>query len=122
MLYECEFSSKVRVGALEVPCPADLVAHVFGLPDPLTEFPTTLLGRCSSTSTWTGLQRYYYERRRPGYVPLWEARCKLPVEASLVSCGFGFGPDQLLLGETEDTKTMPFRVLSITVLESANSL
>ena len=77
MLYKCEFTNG-EDRALEVACFADLcadvlwlpmfldclVADVFGLPDHLTEFPVTLQGSCSSTSTWTGLQVYNTRTRR----------------------------------------------------------
>ena len=110
MLNKCEFSNKGEDRALEVPCFADLVADLFGLPDHLTEFPTTLQGSCSSTSTWAGLQ-VYNTRTRWGDLVLFLGR-QLVVNflRQLLSAVVGqVGPDELFLGEAEDTKPTAFQ-------------
>ena len=86
MLYKCKFSNKGEVRALEVPCFEDLVVDLFGLPDHLTELPTTLQGSCSSTSTWTGLQVYNTRTRRIDLVLFLGRQLVVPAVASLGSC------------------------------------
>ena len=109
MLYKC--SNKGEVRPLEVPCPADLVPDVFGLPDHLTEFPTTLQGRSSSsTSTWAGLQVYYTWAIRGDLVLfLWRQLAVNFLWQFLSAVVRQVGPDDLLLGEAEDTQPTAFQ-------------
>ena len=124
MLYKCEFTNG-EDRALEVACFADLcadvlwlpmfldclVADVFGLPDHLTEFPVTLQGSCSSTSTWAGLQGQGQGKDKDKDLVLFLWR-QLVVNflRQLLSAVVGeVGPDELLLGEAEDTEPAAFQ-------------
>ena len=122
MLYKCEFTNG-EDRALEVACFADLcadvlwllmfldclVADVFGLPDHLTEFPVTLQGSCSSTSTWAGLQGQGKDKDKDLVLFLWR-QLVVNFLRQLLSAVVGeVGPDELLLGEAEDTEPAAFQ-------------
>ena len=113
MLYKCEFTNG-EDWALEVACFAALalpclVADVFGLPDHLTEFPVTLQGSCSSTSTWVGLQGQGKDKDKDLVLFLWR-QLVVNFLRQLLSAVVGeVGPDELLLGEAEDTEPTAFQ-------------
>ena len=84
-------------------CPSTLSPH-------LTELPVTFQGSCSSTSTWAGLQVYYTWAIRGDLVLfLWRQLAVNFLWQFLSAVVRQVGPDDLLLGEAEDTQPTAFQ-------------